>query len=371
MNLLFGAFAAALISAQPDTKDVVEKFRLAYETIPAYTVEWRSAEEYGGSLDELRILIGLAPDAAPFRDSATGANLWILHQGMVSVAEGGRTFTIRSWPVRAFSIDNNSKKTEIFSPSAYSLIKPGSDSQAQLIPSNQRFLDNPFDLRDQNELGPEELGITREFMALVRYAARYLPVAPDLAVLSEDERAVTVASKALGITCTLQRDSGVCTAATYRPPRQNDPIRWEVLDSFLDPLFPAPHPSLVRMESTVFGDRSIKVFIYGTIEQIPTDPAMFDWATYANIAHNRVDNTIVRPDGDTQEDVQPRRFPNPPQPVGNSSRVDANSQDGTEIPPIRPAPPMPVSPLRIVLFVCGGALVMLFAGVSIWRKVRG
>lgn len=347
----------------------------AYERKFDYRASWREATPYGGPRSDLDRLLAVSEDIVPFTDAPTGMELWTLREGTTSYDAADNALAVAWWAMHLRDQRQLARTVSIFQPNRYALIPIG-DDPARLLEGSGETAADVLRARKKGELTAGDLVCTADFIAFVRRAADILPGAPDLRVINETDETATIGSEALGITCTIRRDSGECVAATFSKPGKA-PSRWEVLDWLPESRFPARHPSLVRREWSSGQGQMVRVVIFD--EFLTNEDSSHDvaWSTYRDSAWDRMNNRIIAPDGTILEENAAPPGAVSLRPMSDRTRWRMTHQRRTpQSPPLSESdalpPPAPAAPntTRVALLITGGSILALSAGLVVSRRWR-
>lgn len=379
-----GIVAAVVLAASPslagdEAEQYLRLMREAYGRTGDYASTWRLAEGYSGTMEDLERYLSITPDLVPYADPVSNKELWTLTEGSTLFDAESDTLVKSHWAVYSRPWREEARTVQIFRPSQYIQVAPG-DEPAHLIDGTGASADEVRASRKRGELTAGDTVGTSDFLGLVRRALLLLPGAADLRLLEETAERATIGSKSLGITCTIDRGTGECVAASFAKPGK-PPNDWEVLDWFPEPIFPGRHPSLVRREWVLRGEPRVELVIYDRVHRTDVATKDVEWSTYADSAWDRIGNRLLAADGSVLREVAHRRgatfHPSPeharPRPIREAGRTGVNRGSdaaSSRRPTAPPPPPMPISPLRIALFGAGGGMVALGVGLAIWRRMR-
>lgn len=347
-----------------------------------YAVSWRVASQYGGSRSDLERLIEASDDVIPFTDPVTSAELWTLREGTTVYDADDDALLVTRRPTHLDGEPDYMSLAQIFRPRQYVVVSAG-NQPAQILNGTGATVSEIVEARRKGELTAGDMVASADFLSLVRRAATLLPDVSDLQLIEESGDVATIGSESIGITCTIVRGTGECIAATFAKPGQA-PSRWQVLDRFPEPVFPARYPSLLRRTWHFRGDQ-VEIRIIDDFRARAVSHEEVAWSSYRDTAWDRANNTIIAADGTvlTEDAAAPGANMLHPLPEWakqgsarqRKGRVEtpgasvAAGNDRTVVAP--PAPPMPSSPLRLALFAGGGGLIAVGLGLYIRRRLQG
>ncbi len=279
-----------------DASAVLERMAAGVKERFSYESSWRQASPFRGPREKLDELIRASDRVEWFEDPRTGEDLWTLREGMTIVDGEREEAAIVFWPTYENpTTREESRIVRIYRPDTYIAIMGGT-TPARIVEGSGRTADEVLAQRRRGQRSAGDTVLTADFLCFVRRAVRLLRDAPDLEIVSADRHTATITSKRLGLTCTVDLDTGECVSGSFSTP-DGRTSTWEVLDWFPERMFPGRHPSLVRRTWQVEGRELSNYTIYDRVRRVADVSSALRWQSYREIGWDRIRNSLVSADG--------------------------------------------------------------------------
>lgn len=279
-----------------DATTVLDRMASAVSKPISYEASWRMALPFGGPQDLLDRWLAASDRIEWFEDPFTGEDLWTLREGVTLVDASREEAAIIFWPTRIHpEMRERTQVVRIFRPDTYIAIMAGT-TPARIIQGTGRTAREVLAQRRRGEISAGDTVFDSDFLCFVRRSARLMRDAPDLELLSSEEGIATIASNRLGLTCSVDLETGECIGGTFSTPSGRTST-WEVLDWFPDRMLPSRHPSLVRRRWQGEGREQVSYTIYDSVRRVTDISHALRWQNYRKKGWDRIRDVLVSADG--------------------------------------------------------------------------